>query len=274
MGVVPRRAWSVFATPRVTSGIVDSAQSDGRPPMNQVPIVRVTEMLLSTFGIAATRVKPRRNDGGNVPWRFDVTDDACRSWQLTVSCRPPAGLPRSARHVHHRGRHWTLVPEPGGDQRPVEILRSPGSSGEQVQHTAPACTAPSADSRALERVGSWLAQPAGLPTATDIPGQSFVQLWARHRSLIGRIHLQAERRHDARCRDPGAQPLPCGEGIDAPAAALHLLRVLVDCQATVLGPQAAVYPIALRRACLRRLQHLLEAESARQGLGGPWWMAS
>ena len=45
-------------------------------------------------------------------------------------------------------------------------------------------------------------------------------------------------------------------------------------RATVLGPQAAVYPIALRRACLRRLQHLLEAESARQGLGGPWWMAS
>ncbi|GAB3046673.1 hypothetical protein [Stenotrophomonas tumulicola] len=124
------------------------------------------------------------------------------------------------------------------------------------------------DGRALERVGSWLAQPAGLPVATDILGQCFVDAWTRHRSQIATFHARAERMHDA--LDPQRnRKADVQRAVRICAAWQHhqrILRGLVECQQLLLGPQAAAHPVARRKQALRWLASLLtpEKDGSRQ----------
>lgn len=121
-----------------------------------------------------------------------------------------------------------------------------------------------ADGRALERVGSWLAQPAGLPAATDILGQCFVDAWVRNRGQIAIFHARAERMHDAldqhATSETDAGVRQGGRTGTAWQQHQRVLHGLVECQQMLLGPQAAAHPVAQRKQALRRLASLLTVE--------------
>lgn len=127
-------------------------------------------------------------------------------------------------------------------------------------------------------MGSWLAQPAGLPAATDILGQGFVETWLRNRVHIAAMHACAEAMHDALAyhASPTGQALagalPPGVGNEA-YRHQRVLRHLVESQHLLLGCQARAYPVAVRRDALRRLNALLDAERARRAIAGTLWRA-
>lgn len=127
-----------------------------------------------------------------------------------------------------------------------------------------ACRIYERDGRAMERVGSWLHQPAGLPMARDILGQYFMEVWLDNRERILKLHQHAEGLHDA-CDGE------CGEQLGHAGVAQvgewhrlrHVLQHLVECQRVLLGSQAQATPVALRRRALKRMRALL-ADDAMQ----------
>lgn len=247
--------------------------------MNQVPIVHATELLAHTFGIVAASVKRRLPADDRSTARFEVTDVAGRQWWLeSVLLRSQRAMryqqdpPRSAIRW---GRYWVLTEAIAGEDDGT------ARHGRRRAGAAPDCTQPGwdcADGRALERVGSWLAQPAGLPAATDILGQCFVETWLRNRVHIAAMHTHAEAMHDALARhaSPAGQAvagaLPAGAGNEA-YRHQRVLRHLVESQHLLLGCQARGYPVAVRRDALRRLNALLDAERARGAIAGTLWRA-
>lgn len=246
--------------------------------MNQVPIVHATEMLARAFGVVAASVRRQSNENDGVTARFDVVDDAGRQWRLEA-----APLRRQAGH-HARppgatrwGRHWVLrevlaAQDGPGDATPPQPL---------LVEPAPPCIPDAwecADGRALERVGSWLAQPAGLPAATDIMGQAFVDMWLGNRQHIATMHARAEALHDALARHASTlEQAPAGGAASQACNEAYrhqrVLRYLVETQQLLLGPQAAGHPVAARRDALRRLNALLETERARSVQGDTLWWA-
>ena len=239
--------------------------------MNQVPIVHATEMLTHAFGVLVASLRRLPREAGDAMTRFDVTDDAGRQWRLEAAPDRRRPDPSWAPCAIRWGRHWVLSevsPQLGdGDVGQPELHKpAPGSAA-----TPPGWEC--ADGRALERVGSWLAQPAGLPTATDILGQAFVDTWLRNRQHIATMHARAEALHDALGRHASAPGQEAAAGsISMPVcneAYRHqrVLRHLVDSQQLLLGRQAAAHPVALRRDALRRLDGLLDAERARLAQG-------
>lgn len=236
--------------------------------MTPVPAIRVTEMLASAFGIHACKVTRREVAGTDARLRFDIRDVQDRCWTLEVSPAARGGLPAEdatmsqGRTALRWGRCW----------RVAEVL-SPGQEPLQATPAVPARPAwTCADGRALERVGSWLAQPAGLPPASDILGQCFLDTWRRHRALFSVMHAQAEALHDGLDHHlpMGPSDGPEGQGAWAPfkqpEAYRHqrVLRQLVEAQECLLGPQAARFSTGQRRAALRRLYTLLEVEQSLQ----------
>lgn len=236
--------------------------------MTPVPLILITELLATAFGIHATQVTPRAPAGGDVPSGFDIIDDDGNGWLLEVSTSPPAPLRHDeeplgpqARHARRWAQYWRLVPG-----RPSHAATAPRPLRmTSCNRQAWTC----ADGRALERVGSWLAQPAGLPTATDILGQCFIETWRRHRDLLSVMHAQAEALHDGLVCHAADSAEAVHERSWAastrPEAYRHqrVLRHLVETQECLLGPQAARFSPVQRRAALRRLDALLEAERAR-----------
>lgn len=252
-----------------------SAPSDGESPMNQVPIVRVTELLAQAFGLIVVAVCRHPVTAGAAVAGFTVTDREGAGWLLRVST---SASEQRSRHVVHRwGCYWTLDPIVAKGARTVAVPAvSSGHARVGIARKPPAWNC--ADGRALERVGSWLAQPAGLPPATDILGQCFMDVWNQHRPHIAAMHARAESLHDALERHPtgsgnvltdGASDSPANEGFRHQ----RVLRHLVSSQQILLGHQASAYPMRRRREVLRSLVALLEAERARQGGPDTWWRA-
>lgn len=257
----------------------DSDQSDGGSLMTHVPIVHVTEMLAHAFGILANTVVPQPHAPDRAVVRFLITDRDGACWFLDVSDarQRAADLPAEGIQCVARrwGRYWAVLP--------AETAGAAAAPGAWVADPASAVARPRlvlncADGRALERVGSWLTQPAGLPVATDILGQCFVEAWARHREGIAAVHARVEAVRDA-LGHPAASEV--GEGERAgqwpigSEAYRHqrVLRHLVDSQHILLGPQAAAFPMPQRRATLRRLTALLEAVQAKEILPDTLWRA-
>lgn len=256
----------------------DSDQSYGGFLMNQVPIVHATEMLARAFGVVAASVRRQSSESEGVMARFDVVDDAGRRWQLeAASLRRQAGRARVPGATRW-GLHWVLREVLSARQPPRDATRpQPAGPVEPALPCIPHAWA-CADGRALERVGSWLAQPAGLPTATDILGQAFVDMWLRNRQHIATMHARAEALHDALGRHASAldqaparsaSPGVCNEAYRHQ----RVLRHLVETQQLLFGQQAAAHPVAVRRDALRRLDTLLDAERARGGQGNTFWRA-
>lgn len=256
----------------------DSDQSYGGFLMNQVPIVHATEMLARAFGVVAASVRRQSSGSEDVTARFDVVDVAGRQWRLEAApARRQAGHDAWPPGATRWGRHWMLSEVPaaqdgqGGATPPQPDRVEP----------APSCRPHAwecADGRALERVGSWLAQPAGLPTATDIPGQAFVDTWLSNRQQIATMHARAEALHDALARHASVVgPTPAGGAASRVCNEAYrhqrVLRHLVETQQLLLGPQAAVHPVAVRRQALRRLNGLLESERARLLQEDTLWQA-
>ena len=236
--------------------------------MTPVPLIHITEILASAFGIYASKLAPRPSACGELACRCDVTDDRGGRWLLEVSSSPPAvALPTEgpsasrARSTVRWGRHWWVVPL---DAASVKGQRPPPRA--RRQRSVWTC----ADGRALERVGSWLAQPAGLPTATDILGACFVETLRRHRDLLAVMHAQAEALHDGLAwhpvdavdADADADEDVASSARLEPEAHRHqrVLRRLVQTQERLLGPQSARFSTVQRWAALRQLARLLDAE--------------
>jgi hypothetical protein len=245
--------------------------------MNQVPIVHATEMLARAFGVVAASVRRQSSDGEGVTARFDVVDDAGRQWRLEA-----APVRRQAGHAWplgatRWGRHWVLKEVLAG-QDGLGDATPPQPDRVEPAHSCIPHAWECADGRALERVGSWLAQPAGLPTATDIPGQAFVDMWLRNRQHIATMHARAEALHDALARhasalDQAAAGAATSRVCNEAYRHQRVLRHLVETQQLLLGPQAAVHPVAARRDALRRLNALLESERARMDQRDSLWRA-
>ncbi len=255
--------------------------------MKQVPILHVTELMASEFGVITATVWALPATGGARAQAFLVTDIDGGQWRLescSVRQRPPANQRSMARLpaydgrgvVRRWGRRWTLVVVRGGASGPG-VVRHPSSASavRQAQQTvggthpstdggAGMPRVPQAEDPVLERVGSWLQQPAGLPMVRDILGQCFMEAWLANRERILHLHRHAERLHDAL----GGE---CGERTDDAEAAVagewhrlrRVLRQLADCQLVLIGPRAQVTPVASRRQALRRMQALL-ADDAMQ----------
>lgn len=247
--------------------------------MTHVPIVHVTEMLAHAFGILANTVVPQTHATGRAVARFFITDREGAGWLLDVSDtrQQPADLPADGIPciVRRWGRYWALRPA-----ETVGAAAAPGTLvGDRDSTVARPLLAPyCADGRALERVGSWLTQPAGLPAATDILGQCFVEAWVRHRESIAAVHARAEALRDA-LEHPAAGEVGEGEwsgpwpvGSEA-YRHQRILRHLVDSQHVLLGPQAAAFSTPQRRATLRRLRVLLEAVQASEMQPDTLWRA-
>ena len=232
--------------------------------MTPVPLIHITEMLASAFGIHASKVAPRQGACGELTYRYDITDDRGKRWLLEVCSPPPAVAPPAdgaaasrGRSAVRWGRHWRVLP------LDVSAVGGQGAPAPASQRRlAWSC----ADGRALERVGSWLAQPAGLPTATDILGQCFVDTLRRHRDLLAAMHAQAEALHDRfACHPEDGDDTDDSVTLRAtvgPEAYRHqrVLRHLVQTQECLLGPQAARFLTVQRWAALRELARLLDAE--------------
>ncbi|NIJ70713.1 hypothetical protein [Xanthomonas sp. 60] len=236
--------------------------------MTPVPLIHITEILASAFGIYASKLAPRPSACGELACRCDVTDDRGGRWLLEVSSSPPAvALPTEgpsasrARSTVRWGRHWWVVP--------LDVAPMPGQ-GMPAPMPRPRVAWSCADGRALERVGSWLAQPAGLPTATDILGQCFVDTLHRHRDLLAVMHAQAEALHDGLAWHPVAAADNPGdvawrESLEPETYRhQHVLRRLVQTQERLLGPQSARFSTVQRWAALRELARLLDAERESQ----------
>ncbi len=254
--------------------------------MKQVPMLHVTEVMASEFGVITATVWPLPATGVAPAQAFLVTDVDGGQWRLeSCSVRQRAGRQRNMARsparagrgvVRRWGRQWTLI-----------VVRS----GASAQHAASSPSAMPAERQlelpvdgahlstgggagmsrvtlvedpVLERVGSWLQQPAGLPMARDILGQCFMEAWLENRERIMYLHRHAERLHDAL----GGE---CGERAgDAEAAEVgewhrlcHVLRQLADCQLVLIGSQAQVTPVALRRRALGRMLALLAGDAMR-----------
>jgi len=245
--------------------------------MNQVPIVHATEMLTSAFGVVAASVRRQPSHGEGGAARFEVIDDAGQHWWLDVSRDGRQPEPTRAPGASRWGRYWVLREVAAHQDAEGEAAPSAPDLLEPVR----ACVPPGwsyTDGRVLERVGSWLAQPAGLPTATDILGQSFVDTWLRNRQHIASMHARAEALHDALGRHASVPGKAAGDSAASPVcneAYRHqrVLRHLVESQQLLLGRQAAGHPVALRRDALRRLTALLDAVQAREMLPDTLWRA-
>lgn len=251
---VRRKVWD--------SGVSD--QSDGGSSMSKVHVVHATEVLLQAFGVVTASVRLAAVTRDACVSVFHVVDAQGGRWRLDVSRKAQrslpldAGLPAESRRIVQRwGRYWMLVAVH------AEPLDDPAANDGQADPEPRRCI----DGRALECVGSWLAQPAGLPLPNDILGQCFADLWHLHHPLMARFHARAEQLHDALG--------PHGQGVsvadDAATDGIwsawlrhrSILRQLVEAQKMLIGPTAVCHPHATRRAALRRLSRLLDAEKAR-----------
>ncbi|KIP87235.1 hypothetical protein SN15_02615 [Stenotrophomonas maltophilia] len=103
-------------------------------------------------------------------------------------------------------------------------------------------------------------------------------MWLSNRQHIATMHARAEALHDALARHAsvsgqapagGAASRICNEAYRHQ----RVLRHLVETQQLLLGPQAAVHPVAVRRDALRRLNGLLESERARLLQEDTLWQA-
>lgn len=228
--------------------------------MKKVPVVLVTDVLAQAFGLVTVTLLPAPMTAAISARAFEVVDEDGVRWRLEVRPASPAAGQGAPLQATRRGLRWTLVPQASRCEDRVRVV----APGRPTAGAGIAAGVPCVDGRALERVGSWLQQPAGLPRATDILGQCFVTTWLRNRECIARLHARAERLYDGfggPCGAPGAD-----------GAALHahpdwaewrhcrrLLQQLVDCQQQVLGPAARDIPTVTRRQALRRLDALLDA---------------
>lgn len=231
--------------------------------MNKVPIVHVTEVLAQAFGIITVSVRRLPAEFAVPASAFDVVDSGGRQWRLHA--RRVASATRNGLASAHRwGLQWTLQACTHGLQDDLPTI---------------AC----ADGILLERVGCWLQQPAGLPAATDIPGQGFLDAWHGHRERIAGWHARAEALHDALERhavepaDGSVDVQGCGVPCRQPhpaRTAWHrhrgFLQQLVECQALLLGAQAATTPASVRLQALRRLFDALEALTTPHVPGDAW----
>lgn len=259
--------------------------------MKSIPIVRVTELLATAYGIFVSEVVTERAAGASefALATYRVRDVQGRAWRLSASgAAMAAATGHTAGTVCRWGLQWRVRRE---------------ACSRQESPPAPMCLASSVSNResgVLERVGSWLHQPAGLPPAFDIPGQAFVTLWHTHRPEIAALHSRAEARHDALCcalrpafsgdrhtdvavpiQSDGAlhlrdwdvlllPPTPQGAlGVDAAPEASGaqrvawtddgcVLRALVDAASHLLGGTALAYSRAARRHALRQVRAVLE----------------
>lgn len=218
--------------------------------MKQIPIVRVTELLAQAYGIFAMSVTQTPSefalheaafhvdDGQGTRWRLRAQPAICATHALsrdaagndTRSLNPPRARPTlSGQAVVVRWNlHWTLFPW----GKRVAAQAGTLSTGVadcrhcRIRTQGLGCALSAAQDpveelgiRAMDRVGSWLYQPAGLTTATDIPGQGFTDLLRRHRLWLAMVHARAERLHASRRSDSGNFAQAGGGGGTSPARA-------------------------------------------------------
>lgn len=251
--------------------------------MKQVPILRITEMLATGYAIHAHRIAACTSAPQMAGRCYGVQDDLGRSWRLyaedevlaqDVVIGTDVGLVRQPTvsgeyQLRKGGIFWTLfavkrgVPAPG-----VQVTA-------QQQRLSARALITAEDSRALERVGSWLAQPAGLPTAGDPLGQRFLEQWQDARPIIGAWHQRAEALHDGLQQWQGAGT---ESGVARPWLAEALadwdaycwqLHELLELQQRLLGQAAPQIPSHLRQRGLERFAQLLTTAMASSALRTP-----
>ena len=247
-------------------------------------MLHVTELMASEFGLITAAVRLIPATGVASAQAFLVTDVDGGQWRLE-SCRSHPQVigkrrnivrshpTRGRRVVQRWGLQWTLIARraasgegtvrypPGMPAAPR--WKRPGDGG-RVPADGHAGVLPWLDDPVLERVGSWLQQPAGLPMARDILGQCFMEAWLENRERIVQLHRRAESLHDACDGECGEQPGRAGVAqVEEWHRLRRVLRHLVECQRVLLGPQAQVTPVALRRRALQRMRALL-ADDAMQ----------
>ena len=103
-------------------------------------------------------------------------------------------------------------------------------------------------------------------------------MWLSNRQHIATMHARAEALHDALARHASVSgQAPAGGAASGTCNEAYphqrVLRHLVETQQLLLGPQAAVHPVAVRREALRRLNGLLESERARLLQEDTLWQA-
>ncbi len=238
--------------------------------MKAIPIIRVTEMLAQRYALWARSVvhcPPVHADTGCM-YQVESTDG--RQWCLQVSdeafarndvlgsllMREPHPSLRGEPSVCHRDQYWTLFALAQGESRRVPAAGPWPSAGLGLAASPPRLRA--ADTRVLDRVGGWIAQPAGLPTATDPLGGAFVQQWQQALAHVKPWHAYAESLHDALQAE--MQALGCGA--DDPRwlqweQCCLLLHALQELQLLLLGPRARFQPQAIREQGVQRLAVLL-----------------
>lgn len=234
--------------------------------MKTIPIIRITDMLATSYGILSRAVVPLASSTGVSGQRYRVEGSDGRLWHVCLagdSGAPGVAISTDARGVpspsvvgtyHHRmgGHYWTvyaLVSLCGVAGRRREVaLRQALSAGPTFAE----------DGRALERIGAWLAQPAALPPPSDGYGQAFMEHWWQARPWIAAWHERAEALHDVLAASLAEQACAAGTADWADWQAYRWrLHELLELQQRLLGAQAAHLPPALRQQGLDRLASLL-----------------
>jgi len=228
--------------------------------MNPVPVLRITDTLADGYALWARSVAPRPAAGAVSAQTFDVEDHMGRRWCLQVDegrgqrhdvigtfsgrRRQPQPSLRGEYSVRRWGLRWTLfamaVPQGDAERAHADAVAAPSISA--------------ADSQALDRVGAWLSQPAGLPAARDALGAAFVQAWRESLHRLQPWHAALEQAHDTLVAAPVSTPA-CWNAWLQGRDSLH---VLVELQRLLLGPRALSQPLLAREQGLARLQQLLQ----------------
>lgn len=233
--------------------------------MNPVPVLRITDTLADSYALWARSVASRPTRGAVSAQTFEVEDHLGRHWCLQVEegsgarhdvigtfsgrRRQPQPSLRGEYSLRRWGLRWTLF-----------AMAAPPAACDDPQQADAVLTIRTADSLALERVGAWLAQPAGLPAAQDALAQAFVEQWQQAAVAARHWHAALEREHDAVRRDGVRSPQQWNTWLRGRDA----LHELVELQRLLLGPRALLQPRTARELGLQRLQQLLQ-DMAEQG---------